>query len=241
MRAEPIGKFLENLRDGCCIVPRSEEGELELLQDKMNGKQDGSAFDSFHSIQLDDRESRVGFTEGSKVVIGSANPAGLVHLERNGFLFSGTEAYFSWHIDVSGFKQTMIGIGIQGFLTAQDPAWMMKQDMVKGVAVPEQGADHLVHLNSFLLGQVESGTGFRADLLIFLLGAFGIIEMFFQGTFVSIRTAIADIRGVPKQETVLFPIVRTVSATLAAETAFGFSFSTAWGTEIAEMRTAASV
>ncbi len=67
--------------------------------------------------------------------------------------------------------------------------------MVYGLPFFEQGGNEPVQLKSFRFIQTDAGPGFGADRFVFLLCSGSGIKMFFQGAFMPVRTAVADIRG----------------------------------------------
>lgn len=80
----------------------------------MYGEKDSAAFHAFYRIDLTDAEIRMFFCivlEAGKI---ASYPAGLVHLEISGNIFSGTHPDCTGHVKISGSKESVVHIGIEG-------------------------------------------------------------------------------------------------------------------------------
>ena len=70
---------------------------------------------------------------------------------------------------------------------------MVDSDVMKGLPFYKKGRNDIIHLLKFLWREGKTGPGFPSDLFILFLSIGGLIEMFFQRTFITIRTAVAYI------------------------------------------------
>ena len=80
----------------------------------MDGEKNSAAFQAFYRINLTNGEIRMFFCIGLET--GKITPftAGLVHLEISGNIFSGTHPDCSGHVKISGSKESVVYIGIEG-------------------------------------------------------------------------------------------------------------------------------
>ena len=80
----------------------------------MDGEKNSAAFQAFYRINLTNGEIRMFFCIGLET--GNITPftAGLVHLEISGNIFSGTHPDCSGHVKISGSKESVVYIGIEG-------------------------------------------------------------------------------------------------------------------------------
>lgn len=220
VRTEGLIQVVEDVGNGFGIVASAQEGELKLWKDEMEGQKNGPAFYAFHRVQLDNRQLRVVLPILEERFVGATDAAGFVHLKGNGLAFSGAEADFPGHIDVFGVEQAAVGIPVGGFFATGDGIAIVHKNVVEGVSVFEKRADHRVQLAEFFFGQVKTGSGFGANLQVFLMGLPGAINVFFQGAEAAVRTAVANIRGLEEPGAGFLYVIRTGIGTFAAGAAF---------------------
>ena len=84
---------------------------------------------------------------------------------------------------------------------------MIGEDHIRGLSLPDEGHDDLIHLKSLMPGKVDTGAGRGSFLLIFSLGKVRIIGVFVRDRAMTdlFRTAVADIGGFIKPAAV-FPL-----------------------------------
>ncbi len=130
--------------------------------------------------------------------------------------FSWLIGNLSWQIDISGRKNAGIHIIINGFLREHDFGRIGNADMVYGLPLFKQRGNEAVQLKRFCFLQTDAGSGFGADRFVFLLCGGSGIKMFFQGAFMPVRTAVADIGRFQEGWAVLLKIVRAVEMAFRA-------------------------
>ena len=76
-----------------------------------------------------------------EVIICAADPAAFIDFQADRFLFSGPEPDFPGHVDIPGFKQPHVSIGISCLFAAHDGIRVVYEYVVEGLAVLQQRAD----------------------------------------------------------------------------------------------------
>lgn len=175
---------------------------------------------SDNRIHLDNGTVRPSGEEGLEILEGAPYPAGLINLKRIMSGFARLIGYFSGEIDVSGGKDTSVNVIVNRLFREHDFRGIRDTDMVYGLSLFEERRDESIELECFLFVQADAGPGFRTDKFVFLLGGRSGIKMLFESTFMSVRTAVTDIRGLGEGGTVLLKIVRAMKMAFGAEGAF---------------------
>ena len=84
----------------------------------------------------------------SKTIEGSSDAAGAVNFHMNG-LFTCTEPYFSWKVDVPGRKDTRIKKTIYSAFTDHDGILIGNTDMMRRLLSPNQRRDEIIEIPDF--------------------------------------------------------------------------------------------
>ena len=115
-----------------------EKCELQLLFHEMYGEENSTAFYTFHRIKLSDRSiwmiTHI-FFETRKI---TSDTAGLIDFELSGNILSRAHADGTWHVEVSGSKETAVYIGIQGSFRLHEFIGMVNSDVMKGLSFFEK-------------------------------------------------------------------------------------------------------
>ncbi len=133
-------KPVEDVDDRLRGVGIPDEGKHELRHGKMQGQKDLAAFPALYGVHFYDRSTRVPGCEVQEILISPPDASLPIHLEAILLLFSFTHAHDTGHVKVPGAKDTAPYIIVEGTFIHHDLICMAGADMVKGLALHDEGA-----------------------------------------------------------------------------------------------------
>src|SRR5665647_41768 len=104
----------------------------------MEGQQNVSAFDTLYTVHLNNRCIRMFFHEEKKVFVGSSDSAGSINLEMSCGFLSWVVPDLSGEVKVSGRKEVIIHVVVEGLITTHDNIPVIGADMVNGLTVADE-------------------------------------------------------------------------------------------------------
>ena len=127
----------------------------------MDGKEYSPALDALDRIELADREEGMFLGKPQEILIGAANPAGLIDLDRFLFALARPHTDGSGHIDVPRGEQPIVDISVQGPFRDHRLIPMLECDVVEGLPFAQEGRDDLVEMGELLLRDGKAGPCLR--------------------------------------------------------------------------------
>lgn len=143
--------MLQDGNDGLGVIRLPQKGKHEFGLDEMEGKKNLAPFFAFYGVHFHKRQVGIVVEKKAEVLIGSANPASLVHLELFFYLALGI-ADFPGHIDISGGEDIKVNEAVEGAFANHKGILVVGPNVIKGLTFFDERRNEVIQMAYLIFG-----------------------------------------------------------------------------------------